>query len=85
MIYCALPLRFNFTLWLSVNVSRILHNHDPDFFAECSRRFQEETEREKTYKAKTNWRRLEEIASAKATSGEVVLVRRGVLLGIVSS
>lgn len=72
---------------LSVNVRRILHDHDPDFFADCSRKFQEEIEREKTYKAKqeTNWRRLEEIASAKATSGEAVLVRRGVLLGAPSS
>lgn len=72
---------------LSVNVRRILHDHDPDYFAECSRRFQEERDREKTTKAKqeVNWRRLEEIASAKATSGEAVLVRKGVLLGAPSS
>ncbi|KAJ4798000.1 Serine/threonine protein phosphatase 2A regulatory subunit B' gamma isoform [Rhynchospora pubera] len=72
---------------LSVNVRRILHDHDPDFFAECSRRYQEERERDKTIKAKqeANWRRLEDIASAKATSGEAVLVRKGVFLGAPSS
>ncbi|KAL5197154.1 hypothetical protein ABZP36_000666 [Zizania latifolia] len=61
---------------LSLNVQKIFSDRDPELFNECMRNYEEYKAKEKQLKLKQEsiWKRLEEAASAKATSGEAVLV-----------
>ncbi|KAK3148786.1 hypothetical protein QOZ80_3AG0208650 [Eleusine coracana subsp. coracana] len=63
---------------LTLNVRKLFSDYDPGLFTECLRRYEEEKAKEKEVKSKqeATWKRLEEIASAKATSGAAVLVSR---------
>ncbi|XP_066389710.1 serine/threonine protein phosphatase 2A 57 kDa regulatory subunit B' theta isoform-like [Miscanthus floridulus] len=61
---------------LSLNVRKLFSDRDPQLFTECLRKYEEDKDREKEFKLKQElaWKRLDEIASAKVTSGEAVLV-----------
>jgi serine/threonine-protein phosphatase 2A regulatory subunit B' len=63
---------------LTINVRKLFSDHDAGLYTECLRKYEEAKAKEKDTKLKqeATWRRLEEIASAKATSGEAVLVSR---------
>ncbi|OEL31604.1 Serine/threonine protein phosphatase 2A 59 kDa regulatory subunit B' eta isoform, partial [Dichanthelium oligosanthes] len=63
---------------LTLNVRKLFSDHDVGLFTECLRKYEEEKAKEKEVKLKqeATWKRLEEIASAKATSGAAVLVSR---------
>lgn len=63
---------------LTINVRKLFSDHDAGLYTECLRKYEEAKSKEKEAKLKqeATWRRLEEIASAKATSGEPVLVSR---------
>ena len=63
---------------LTLNVRKLFSDHDPGLFTECLRKYEEEKAKEKEVKLKqeATWKRLEEIASTKATSGAAVLVSR---------
>ncbi|XP_047072753.1 serine/threonine protein phosphatase 2A 57 kDa regulatory subunit B' theta isoform-like [Lolium rigidum] len=63
---------------LTINVRKLFSDHDAGLYTECLRKYEEAKAKEKEVKSKqeATWRRLEEIASAKATSGEAVLVSR---------
>ena len=63
---------------LTLNVRKLFSDHDAGLFMECLRKYEEEKAKEKDFKLKqeATWKRLEEIASAKATSGAAVLVSR---------
>jgi serine/threonine-protein phosphatase 2A regulatory subunit B' len=68
---------------LTLNVRKLFSDYDPGLFTECLRRYEEDKAKEKEIKSKqeATWKRLEEIASAKATSGAAVLVSRPVSRG----
>ena len=61
---------------LSLNVQKLFSDRDLQLFTECLRKYEEDKDREKEFKLKQElaWKRLDEIASAKVTSGEAVLV-----------
>uniref|UniRef100_A0A0A9GM66 Serine/threonine protein phosphatase 2A regulatory subunit n=1 Tax=Arundo donax TaxID=35708 RepID=A0A0A9GM66_ARUDO len=61
---------------LSLNVRKLFSDRDPELFAECLRKYEEDKAKEEELKLKQEsaWKRLDEIASAKATIGEAVLV-----------
>lgn len=61
---------------LSLSVRKLFSDRDPELFSECLRKYEEDKVREKELKMKQElaWKRLDEIASAKVTSGEAVLV-----------
>jgi len=61
---------------LSLNVQKLFSDRDLQLFTECLRKYEEDKDREKKFKLKQElaWKRLDEIASAKITSGEAVLV-----------
>ncbi|CAN6165819.1 unnamed protein product [Urochloa humidicola] len=61
---------------LSLNVQKLFSEREPEVFAECVRKYEEDKVRkeERKLKQEAAWKRLDEIASAKATSGEAVLV-----------
>uniref|UniRef100_A0A804Q9J8 Serine/threonine protein phosphatase 2A regulatory subunit n=1 Tax=Zea mays TaxID=4577 RepID=A0A804Q9J8_MAIZE len=61
---------------LSLNVRKLFSDRDPQMFNECLRGYEEDKDREKEFRLKQElaWKRLDEIASAKVTSGEAVLV-----------
>lgn len=63
---------------LTLNVRKLFSDHDAGLFNECQQKYEEEKAKEKEVKLKQEaiWKRLEQIASAKATSGEAVLVSR---------
>ena len=63
---------------LTINVRKLFSDHDAGLYTECLRKYEEAKAKEKETKLKQDatWKRLEEIASAKATSGEAVLVSR---------
>ncbi|KAL6897331.1 hypothetical protein ACP4OV_007027 [Aristida adscensionis] len=63
---------------LSLNIRKLFSDREPELFAECLRKYEEDKAKEKELKLKQEsaWKRLDEIASAKATSGEAVLVSR---------
>ncbi|XP_008799952.1 serine/threonine protein phosphatase 2A 57 kDa regulatory subunit B' theta isoform-like isoform X1 [Phoenix dactylifera] len=65
---------------LTLNVRKIFSDHDPELFAECLKKFEEDEAKEQEIKSKreSTWRRLEEIATSKAASNEAVLVPRTV-------
>ncbi|CAA0823461.1 Serine/threonine protein phosphatase 2A 59 kDa regulatory subunit B gamma isoform [Striga hermonthica] len=60
---------------LTLNVRKIFSDSDPDLLGECLLKFQEDEaqEQEITTKREATWKRLEEIATAKAHSNEPVL------------
>ncbi|XP_020083060.1 serine/threonine protein phosphatase 2A 57 kDa regulatory subunit B' theta isoform-like [Ananas comosus] len=66
---------------LTMNVRKIFSDHDPDLFAECLKKFQEDEAKEEEVQSKreATWKRLEEVASSKAASSEPVLVTRTML------
>lgn len=66
---------------LTMNVRKIFSDHDPDLFAECLKKFQEDEAKEEEVQSKreATWKRLEEVASSKAASSEPVLVTRTIL------
>ncbi|KAG6526341.1 serine/threonine protein phosphatase 2A 57 kDa regulatory subunit B' theta isoform-like [Zingiber officinale] len=55
---------------------KVFADNDPDFFAECLKKFEEDDIRSKEIQSKREmtWRRLEEIAATKAASNEPVLI-----------
>nr|CAB3456295.1 unnamed protein product [Digitaria exilis] len=61
---------------LSLNMQKLLSDREPELFAECVLKYEEGKVREDELKLKQEaaWKHLEEIASAKVTSGEAVLV-----------
>lgn len=61
---------------LSLNVQTLFSDREPELFAECVLKYEEDKVREEELKLKQEaaWKRLDEIASAKLTSGEAVLV-----------
>ncbi|KAK6128291.1 hypothetical protein DH2020_037968 [Rehmannia glutinosa] len=61
---------------LTLNVRKIFSDVDPELFEECLLKFQEDEAQQEENKAKreATWKRLEEIATAKAASNEPVLV-----------
>ncbi|KAF0906578.1 hypothetical protein E2562_012031 [Oryza meyeriana var. granulata] len=61
---------------LSLNVQKLFSDRDSELFKECLRQYEENKAKEKELKLKQEsvWKRLEEVASAKATSGEAVLI-----------
>ncbi|CAN6213727.1 unnamed protein product [Urochloa humidicola] len=61
---------------LSLNVQKLFSEREPEVFAECVRKYEEDKVRKEELKLKQEvaWKRLDEIASAKATTGEAVLV-----------
>ncbi|BAF21275.1 serine/threonine protein phosphatase 2A 57 kDa regulatory subunit B' theta isoform [Oryza sativa Japonica Group] len=61
---------------LSLNVQKLFSDRDPELYKECLRKYEENKAKEKDHKLKQEsvWKRLEEVASAKATSGEAVLI-----------
>ncbi|KAL5210651.1 hypothetical protein ABZP36_006274 [Zizania latifolia] len=63
---------------LTLNVRKLFSDHDVELYGECQRKYEEDKAKEKEMKLKqeVTWKRLEEMASAKATSGEPVLVSR---------
>lgn len=63
---------------LTLNVRKIFSDHDPELFAECLKKFEEdESKKEEVWsKREAAWKRLEEIATSKAESNEAVLVPR---------
>ncbi|XP_006650885.1 serine/threonine protein phosphatase 2A 57 kDa regulatory subunit B' theta isoform-like [Oryza brachyantha] len=63
---------------LTLNVRKLFSDHDAGLYDECQRKYEEDKTKEKEMKLKQQvaWKRLEEMASAKATSGAAVLVSR---------
>lgn len=63
---------------LTLNVRKLFSDHDAGLYTECQRKYEEAKAKEKETKLKqeATWKRLEEIASSRATSGEAVLVHR---------
>jgi serine/threonine-protein phosphatase 2A regulatory subunit B' len=63
---------------LTLNVRKLFSDHDVGVYDECQRKYEDEKAKEKETKLKQEvaWKRLEEMASAKATSGAAVLVSR---------
>lgn len=63
---------------LTLNVRKIFADNDPDLFAECLKRFEEDEVKSKEIQSKreSTWKRLEEIAATKASSNEPVLIPR---------
>ncbi|KAI8533498.1 hypothetical protein RHMOL_Rhmol10G0015900 [Rhododendron molle] len=63
---------------LTLNVRKIFSDTDPELFEECLLKFKEDEAQEEEIKVKreATWKRLEEIATMKATSNEAVLVPR---------
>ncbi|GLT86598.1 hypothetical protein SLE2022_047280 [Rubroshorea leprosula] len=63
---------------LTVNVRKIFSDVDPELVEECLHKFQEDEAKREEIKTKheATWKRLEEIASSKAASGQAVLVPR---------
>lgn len=63
---------------LTLNVRKLFSDCEPELFAQCLGRYEEEKAKEAEHKLKqeSTWKRLEEIASSKATTGEAVLVSR---------
>ncbi|XP_074570085.1 serine/threonine protein phosphatase 2A 57 kDa regulatory subunit B' theta isoform-like [Curcuma longa] len=63
---------------LTLNVRKIFADNDPDLFAECLKRFEEDEVKSKEIQSKreSTWKRLEEIAATKAASNEPVLIPR---------
>lgn len=63
---------------LTLNVRKIFSDHDPELFAECLKKFEEDEAKENEIKSKreATWKRLEEIATSKAGSNEAVLLPR---------
>ncbi|KAL5997344.1 hypothetical protein ACLOJK_008274 [Asimina triloba] len=61
---------------LTLNVRKIFSDLDPELFKECLLKFQEDETKEKDVKGKreSTWKRLEDVAVAKAASNEAVLV-----------
>jgi len=61
---------------LSMNVQKLFSDREPELFAECVLKYEEDKVREEELKLKqvAAWKRLDEIASSKVTSGEAVLV-----------
>jgi len=61
---------------LSLNVQKLFSDREPELFAECVLKYEEDKVREEELKLKqvAAWKRLDEIASSKVTSGEAVLV-----------
>ncbi|CAL5076073.1 unnamed protein product [Urochloa decumbens] len=61
---------------LSLNVQKLFSEREPEVFAECMLKYEEDKIRKEQLKLKQEaaWKRLDVIASAKATSGEAVLV-----------
>ncbi|KAL3629125.1 hypothetical protein CASFOL_026347 [Castilleja foliolosa] len=61
---------------LTLNVRKIFSDVDPELFEECVLKFQEDKAQEEEMKKKREaiWRRLEDIATMKATGNEAVLV-----------
>lgn len=61
---------------LSLNVQKLFSDRDPELYKECLRKYEENKAKEKDHKLKQEsvWKCLEEVASAKATSGEAVLI-----------
>lgn len=61
---------------LTLNVRKIFSDTDPELFEECSLKFQEDEAQENEMKSKRGamWKRLEEMASMKASVKEAVLV-----------
>ncbi|WOK94513.1 serine/threonine protein phosphatase [Canna indica] len=61
---------------LTLNVRKIFADNDPDLFAECLKKFQEDEAKGKEIQSKrdSTWKRLEEIAATKAASNEPVLI-----------
>lgn len=63
---------------LTLNVRKIFSDTDQALFDGCLKRFQEDEvkEREKQEKRESTWKKLEDVAAAKAVSNEAVLVSR---------
>ncbi|XP_062186995.1 serine/threonine protein phosphatase 2A 57 kDa regulatory subunit B' theta isoform-like [Phragmites australis] len=63
---------------ISLNVQKFFSDRNPELFAECLRKYEDDKTKEKELKLRQEsaWKRLDEIASVKATSGEAVLVSR---------
>jgi serine/threonine-protein phosphatase 2A regulatory subunit B' len=61
---------------LSLNVQKLFSDREPELFAECVLKYEEDKVREEELKLKqaAAWKRLDKIASAKVTCGEAVLV-----------
>ncbi|KAK3126800.1 hypothetical protein QOZ80_7AG0562900 [Eleusine coracana subsp. coracana] len=61
---------------LSLSLRKLLSDRDPELFAECLRKYEEDKAKEKALKLKQEaaWKRLDEIALAKVIVGEAVLV-----------
>lgn len=63
---------------LTLNVRKIFQDTDQVHFEECLQKFQddESKEREKQEKRESTWKKLQDMAAAKAVSNEAVLVSR---------
>ncbi|KAK8459244.1 hypothetical protein SEVIR_2G109500v4 [Setaria viridis] len=61
---------------LSLNVQKLFSEREAELFAECMLTYEEDKVREEARKLKQEaaWKRLDEIASDKVTSGEAVLI-----------
>lgn len=61
---------------LSLTLRKLLSDRDSELFGECLRKYEEDKAKEKELKLKQEaaWKRLDEVAWAKVTVGEAVLV-----------
>jgi serine/threonine-protein phosphatase 2A regulatory subunit B' len=61
---------------LSLNVQKLFSEREAELFGECMMAYEEDKVREEARKLKQEaaWKHLDDIASAKVTSGEAVLV-----------
>ncbi|THU71078.1 hypothetical protein C4D60_Mb08t31760 [Musa balbisiana] len=61
---------------LTLNVSKFFSDNDPELFAKCLKKFEEDEVKRKEIQSKreVTWKRLEEIAATKAASNEPVLI-----------
>ncbi|KAK1266224.1 Serine/threonine protein phosphatase 2A 59 kDa regulatory subunit B' eta isoform [Acorus gramineus] len=61
---------------LTQNVRKMFSDHDPELFEECFIKFKEDEDKEKAMQSKreATWKRLEDIAAAKASCNEAVLI-----------
>lgn len=61
---------------LTLNLRKIFFDFDPDLFKECTAKFQEDELKEEEAKVKREsiWKRMEEIAAAKSTTNQAVLM-----------
>ncbi|XP_072969409.1 serine/threonine protein phosphatase 2A 57 kDa regulatory subunit B' theta isoform-like [Typha angustifolia] len=66
---------------LTQNVRKLFSEHDPELFMECMKKFEEDEAKENEIKSKQEamWKRLEEVASSKATSSAPVLLPHMIL------